>query len=347
MATTGAQFPTSGTSVSSAPWSDNAWTTPGNVTADDGSTANITAATYDSPDQSHILRVTGFDFSAIPDGSTIDGVRVVVQAWYRSGTGSNSGDLAILYSGSAQIGNNKWSTPQALTTSNTATYTLGGTTDLWGASLDAATVKGSGFGIDLGFLATAANSDVDVDYVTMEVFYTAPANVDVSATSVSLTLTENAAAVAFDQDVSAGVDSMTLTAYAATVETTSNVSVDATTASLALTANQAAVSLDQTVSASVDSLTLTANPAAVSIDVAVSGSVSAFSLVSYSAGIAFDVEVSATSPSMALAAHNAALTFNYSITTNLETLTMTQYPASVSTGIAPSVPLSKRAILVS
>jgi hypothetical protein len=177
MATTGAKFPTLGQSVSASPWSNNGWTTPTNIYADDGATANITAATYDTNDRSFLLIATGFDFSAIPDGSTIDGVQVVINCWYRSGTGANQGDLARLYDGSAGIGTAKWSasTPQALGTNSATTYTLGGSADVWGATLTAALVKSSGFGVYFGFQATANNSDIDVDYITVEVWYTPPA----------------------------------------------------------------------------------------------------------------------------------------------------------------------------
>lgn len=176
MATTGAKLPGSGASVSEAPWSDNAWTTPGNITAADASTANITAATYDAGDQSTVLKAQGFDFSAIPDTATIDGVIAVVNAWYRSGTGAASGDLAqLLDATGAKVGTNKWATNQPLNTTSATTYTLGTGADLWGNTLTPAIVKNANFGIALGFLATAANSDIDVDYITLEVFYTVPA----------------------------------------------------------------------------------------------------------------------------------------------------------------------------
>lgn len=78
MASTGAKLPSSGVSVSSSPWSDNAWVNPGNVTAIDTTYASVTASTFDTGDQTYRLRCTGFDFSAIPDGSTINGITVKV-----------------------------------------------------------------------------------------------------------------------------------------------------------------------------------------------------------------------------------------------------------------------------
>lgn len=173
MASTGAKLPSSGASVSSSPWSDDAWVNPGNVTAIDTTYASVTASTFDSGDQTYRLRCTGFDFSAIPDGSTINGITVKINnARYANGTGSL--DLCQLVSSGTPIGNNKYSTPQALTTTATTDYTVGGTSDVWGASLTAAIVKDSSFGVDIGCLSTGANTDVYIDAVEMTVEYTEP-----------------------------------------------------------------------------------------------------------------------------------------------------------------------------
>src|SRR4030067_344365 len=105
MATTGAKYPTAAVTVSENPWLDNDWTTPGNIYADDGATANVTAATFDRPDQTFFLKASPFAFSAIPDGSTIDGVICVVNCWYANG--SVSIDLMQLLNTSlAKVGTN-------------------------------------------------------------------------------------------------------------------------------------------------------------------------------------------------------------------------------------------------
>jgi len=173
--TTGAIYPTLGTTVSESPWSDNNWTTPTNIYSDNAATANITASTYDNGDQSYVLKATGFDFSLIPNGSTIDGVIMRSNAWYRSGQGSGAMDLCQLLDASrAKVGTNNCSTQVALTTTNTTIITKGSSTDLWGNSLTTAWIKDPDFGVALGIKATAANADVDIDYVTPEVYYTPP-----------------------------------------------------------------------------------------------------------------------------------------------------------------------------
>ena len=179
MATTGAVFPGTVATANEAPWSDNNWTSASNVTADDTSYASITAATYDTNDQSRVLKASNFDFSAIGATDTIDGIIVTTRSWYANG--SVSIDLVQLLNTSlAKVGTNKASTPVALTTSQ-ADQSWGGSTDKWGNSLTASWVKNANFGVAYGTLATGTNADSFCDYITVEVFYTpdtSPQNVN-------------------------------------------------------------------------------------------------------------------------------------------------------------------------
>lgn len=169
MATTGEVFPTSGTSVAESPWLDNAWTTPGAVAADDGSVAYVTATTFDSNDQTYVLKASGFDFSALY-GATINGVTVRVNAY---GDGDSALDLCqLLDTTGAKVGTNKCATQVALPTTTSNVVTLGGAADLWGNALTDTWVMNSNFGVALGAKATAANAQVFVDYVTIEIDYT-------------------------------------------------------------------------------------------------------------------------------------------------------------------------------
>jgi hypothetical protein len=169
---TGEKFPTLGETVSEAPHSDDTWVTPTNIYTDNAATANVTATTFDTGDQTYVLKATGFDFSSIPDDATILGVTVRVNAYYRSGQGSGSVDLVqLLDTAKARTGDNKAATATPLTTTTTTVITYGGSSDLWGLALTPAWLKNANFGVGLGVLSTAANSDVDVDYVTIEVQY--------------------------------------------------------------------------------------------------------------------------------------------------------------------------------
>jgi hypothetical protein len=172
MADTGIKAPTAAQTVGEAPWNDAncTWVTPENIYG--AGEASVTHSSFDSPDQTYVLKAYGFDFSTIPDGATIDGVQVVINARYA--VAAVSLDLCQLLDISrAKVGTNKYATPQALTTS-AANYTIGGATDKWGNSLTPAWVKDPDFGVAIGAVAGGSNSDVFIDSVTMQVWYTAP-----------------------------------------------------------------------------------------------------------------------------------------------------------------------------
>ncbi len=173
MATTGAKAPAAASSTSETGWAGNAWLTPQNLYG--AGDAAITAATFDAGVHSQVLRAYTFDFSAIPDGSTINGVQVVINARYATAICALS--LAqLLDTSRAKVGTNQYATPVNLTTS-AANYTKGGATDKWGNALDAAWVKDPDFGVALGIIVGASdNCDVFIDSVTMEVWYTAAPN---------------------------------------------------------------------------------------------------------------------------------------------------------------------------
>lgn len=185
MATTGPKSPTVASTTAEAPWSANPWVTPENLYG--AGTANITAPTFDAGDQSEILRAYGFDFSAIPDGSTIDGVQVVIGGAYYATAICALSLAQLLSTGGALGGTNQYSTPTDLTT-GASNYTKGGATDKWGNALDAAWVKNSNFGVGIGITVGASNNcDVYIDSVTMEVWYTPPASPTIIADNAGVT----------------------------------------------------------------------------------------------------------------------------------------------------------------
>src|SRR5512139_1543824 len=148
MATTGAKAPTSATSVSESPWSDDTWVNPTNIYG--AGEASVTATSFDAGDQTYVLKAQGFDFSAVPDGSVINGVTCVINARYA--TVVVSIDLCqLLNTSGSKVGTNHCATPVPLTTT-AADYTEGGAADLWGNELTAAWVKNSNFGVAIGCL---------------------------------------------------------------------------------------------------------------------------------------------------------------------------------------------------
>jgi len=172
--TTGEEYPSLGESVLESPWSDNFWTTPENIYLDDAATANVTAASFDLDDQTYVLKATGFGFS-IPAGSTIDGVICRVNTWYRPLQGTGSMDLMqLLDTDKTRVGTNQCETPVLLTSNPVTIIEKGSSTDLWDNSLTVDWVNNANFGVGLGIIATDDNADVDVDYVTLEIYYTPP-----------------------------------------------------------------------------------------------------------------------------------------------------------------------------
>lgn len=172
MSTTNQVYPASATTVAETPWDDNTWSNPTNVYSDDGNNASVTAASFDFTDVTYVLKAYNFNFSAIPDGSTINGVTCRFNAWYANGSGSVN-LCQLLDTSLAKVGTNQCETPVALTTNNATVITKGSSSDLWGNELTAAWVKNSNFGVALGCVATANDCDVFIDYVTLEIEYTA------------------------------------------------------------------------------------------------------------------------------------------------------------------------------
>ena len=173
MADTGVKYCQTGATVSSAPYDDQTWTNPGNIVADDTSYAQITSPTFDTGLYSYLLRGTNFDFSAIPDGSTIDGIYVTTAGAYANGAGGYT-LVQLVNASSALVGDNKAATPVPLTLNTITANNWGGSTDTWSATPTAAMVKSANFGVALGFRPTADDCDIYMDYVRMTVYYTEP-----------------------------------------------------------------------------------------------------------------------------------------------------------------------------
>ena len=177
MASQGPLYPGTGLTIAgAAPETAEAWVNPGNIVADDGTEAQITAATYDSPDVSQQLRGRNFGFT-IPAGATITGI--VVEIDRRSIIASSGKDFRVQLcdpNGGSPVlmGNNKADTVTVWpTTSAIATY--GASNDLWGATITPAMVNDAFFSVALSVTANIANADIGVDFMRVTVHYTPPA----------------------------------------------------------------------------------------------------------------------------------------------------------------------------
>ena len=170
MATTGAKYPTVASTTSEAPYDHLTWIDPDNIKADDAADAYIDDADFDSGVESYVLKAKGFDFAAVPDGATILGITVKVEAYYTVGECGIALAQLLDVDGN-KVGTNLASTPIPLTSGSPTIETIGAADNLWGNSLTAAWVKDADFGVALAVIPTGNNSNVYVDYVTMEVTY--------------------------------------------------------------------------------------------------------------------------------------------------------------------------------
>lgn len=141
-----------------------AWSSPGNITADDATNASVTITAVQISD-GLVARAFGF---AIPAFSTINGVEV---QWDRNTT---------------CVGN-LWLTKDAVTLNGTGKAVAGGSgvesdigapDDVWGNTLTYSDVNSSLFGVQILMSDVAATTTVDA--VWMKVYYTAPGGGGVS-----------------------------------------------------------------------------------------------------------------------------------------------------------------------
>ena len=152
------------------------WSTPSNITADDGLYSNVILDPKGvGGAKSKWLRATNFGFD-IPAGATIDGVKVTAELKASSTDQTPALSSAQLVSGGSRAGQENTSNTN-LTTSD-ADYDRGGETDTWGMALSAATVNDSGFGVDImvELLAPSGGdlgpTTISCDKIAMTIYFT-------------------------------------------------------------------------------------------------------------------------------------------------------------------------------
>jgi len=149
-----------------------AWSGPTNVFASDDSRATAACGAFVGTQR---LDVTGFDFSAIPDSATVDGIKVEVEKSVTSTLGTPvDATVQLLLAGIAS-GANKASGSTWPTTDAYSTY--GSAADKWSLSLTGANLKASGFGIRVAGSRGAGKGSTTfrIDHVRMTVDWTASA----------------------------------------------------------------------------------------------------------------------------------------------------------------------------
>lgn len=144
-----------------------AWTTVSNA----ASSNNTYAGCYLSAGAAgHYLKCTNFGF-AIPGGSTIDGVIVIVEC-YTSQKGIED-NAAYLVKGGSIVGSNK---KNALLWDDSVDTNMshGGVADLWGTTLTVSDVNASDFGfvIQVTNVSSKFSGNAYIDHITITVYYT-------------------------------------------------------------------------------------------------------------------------------------------------------------------------------
>jgi len=117
------------------------------------------------------LRVTAFDFSAIPAGATVDGIEVRVEGRFGNLGSTAKVDWVELVLDGAAIGTRD-NTDHALPSGQDQVFVYGSSTSLWGASITPATLADATFGAQLVCVRTAGSPQAQIDSVNLTVYWT-------------------------------------------------------------------------------------------------------------------------------------------------------------------------------
>ena len=176
------KLPGTGSTLSAAPYDDADWSDPGNITADDGTKASVTVTHYAANggperwDSAYFLKASNFDFSAIPAGSTIDGVYCKAEI-YCPAEDARIDDWRLLDTGGSPTGDDKGSPAVAIASADPSYVEAGGAADKWGCALTRTWVQDPDFGVVIGVSncdAGFVSATVYVDYIMLGVYYTPP-----------------------------------------------------------------------------------------------------------------------------------------------------------------------------
>lgn len=163
-------FPTNAKSIEEELWRDQRWRNPTRIYSDNSSSARVTSSGFDIGRRTEVLKATGFDFRLIPDNAVIEGVTVRINSWYDRGSASID-LIQLLNIEQERVGINQADINIPLTKDKDTVIEVGKTNDLWKNDLTTKWIKDKNFGVGIGLIATENNSDVYIDYVTIEISY--------------------------------------------------------------------------------------------------------------------------------------------------------------------------------
>jgi YD repeat-containing protein len=277
---TGLQSPTANAAETSSAGDNNGFeTNPSNAHTNDSLNAvdtnsgsgTSTSCTATSKDK-HRFYNYGFD-TVIPGGSTINGIRVRLDAKVDSTSGSPKICVQLSWDGGTT-----WTTAKTTSTLTTtmSTYTPGGATDIWGRAWGVNDFSNTNFRVRVINVASSTSRDFTLDWVAVRVFYTvtAPSISGLSPTSgpVGTSITISGANFGATQ----GTSTVTFNGTSATPTSWSNTSIvapvpsGATTGPVVVTINGQAsngVTFTVTVPPSISSLTPISGPVGTSVTI--------------------------------------------------------------------------------
>ncbi len=120
------------------------------------------------------LRTSGFNF-AIPTNATIDGISASFTTPNAAinDTGTST-DVFRLMKAGAEAGSDLATGTTFFT--NSQTYTWGSSTQLWGTTWSPSDINNSGFGFSQMFQLNASGGIMQIDYVTITIYYSVPSS---------------------------------------------------------------------------------------------------------------------------------------------------------------------------
>lgn len=156
-------------------------------------------------------------------------------------------------------------------------------------------------------------------------------DVNVTATTATLSLATQAADVKVDRNVLANTAALTVSTYPATVNAETN--VQAGVAALEVATYPADVNLDVSVSAQVAPLALATYPATVNAETNVQASTAALSIATYQAAVSLGVGVDAGVAALSLQTYPATVKADTEVQASTATLSVATYPVNVNAAI--------------
>jgi hypothetical protein len=170
--TAGPNSPTAEASTASGSCSNGLNWGTGGAGAEDTTFSDITGNLFDAGEFTDYLELSGFGFSIT---GTVTGITVEVIGWGFNGTTpADYSSVRLMTASATYVGDEKATGALPAADPGSTYTTFGASSDDWNAGLSETEVNDPGFGVGLCFIATAANSRINIDHVRITVEYSPP-----------------------------------------------------------------------------------------------------------------------------------------------------------------------------